>query len=100
MSGLSYFKFRGSGILLVAVPLALVIGIMSIFFYFPVLIYVFCSLAILIFGIYLVILTKMIIGGDIAEFPMDAPILASLFLYLYIMRIFLYILMIFGAAKK
>jgi len=47
-----------------------------------------------------VIVTKRIIGGDIGEFPMDHPIMASLFLYLYIMRIFMYILMIFGAGKR
>ena len=88
------------GIILVCAAAALVIGIMSIFYYFPVMIYVYCSLCIVIFGIYLVIITKMIIGGDIAEFPMDHPIMASLFLYLYIMRIFMYILMIFGAGKR
>ena len=88
------------GIILVCVSAALVIGIMSIFFYFPVLIYVYCSLMILVFGIYLVIITKMIIGGEMLQFPLDRPIMASLFLYLYIMRIFLYILLIFGAGKK
>jgi protein lifeguard len=87
------------GIILVCAAGALIFGIMSIFFYFPVLIYVYCSLLIVIFGIYLVILTKMVIGGGVAEFPMDNPILASLFLYLYIMRIFMYILIMFGARR-
>ena len=87
------------GIILVCSSAALVVGITAIFTNIPALIYVYCTLAIVIFGIYLVIITKAIIGGDIAAFPMDHPILASLFLYLYIMRIFMYILMIFGAKR-
>ena len=51
------------GIILVACAASLVIGITSIFFYFPTMIYVYCSLGILIFGVYLVIITKMIVGG-------------------------------------
>ena len=88
------------GILLVVVAIALVIGISVAFTNIRALYYVYCSIIILIFGIYLVIITKSIIGGDIVEFPMDHPILASLFLYIYIMRIFLYILMILGAGRR
>ena len=87
------------GIVLVAAAAALVIGITAIFVDLPALIYVYCSLIILILSIYLVFITKMIIGGDFPEFPIDNYILASLFLYLYIMRIFMYILMILGARK-
>lgn len=87
------------GIILVCAAGALVLGVMSFFYYFPAMVYVYCSLCIVIFGIYLVIITKMIIGGDIDEFPMDHPIMASLFLYLYIMRIFMYILIMLGAKR-
>ena len=71
-------------------------------FSFEALVIVFGVIAIIVFGIYLVIITKMIIGGDFAEFPLDTPILASLFLYIYTMRIFLYILLILaaGGGKK
>jgi protein lifeguard len=88
------------GLILVCGAGALTFGIMSIFFYFPALIYVYCSLCIVIYGVYLVMITKMIVGGEFAEFPMDHPILASLFLYLYIMKIFMYILMMFGAKRR
>ena len=87
------------GIAIVCGMTALVVGITAIFTDIPALIYVYCSLAIVIFGIYLVIITKMIIGGDYPGFPMDSPILASLFLYMYIMRIFLYILAIVGVKR-
>lgn len=88
------------GILLVCCMAALVVGVSVIFTNITALVYVYCSIAIIIFGIYLVIITKSIVGGDIAEFPMDHPILASLFLYMYIMRIFLYILMILGIGGR
>lgn len=84
------------GIILVCAMAALVVGVSIIFTSIKALVYVYCALAVIIFGVYLVIITKSIIGGDFAEFPMDHPILASLFLYMYIMRIFLYILMILG----
>lgn len=87
------------GIILVCASAALVIGITAIFTNTPALINVYCALAIVIFGIYLVIITKMIIGGEMGEFPMDHPILASLFLYMYIMRIFYYLLIILGSKK-
>lgn len=87
------------GIVLVCGSAAFVIGITAIFTDIPALIYIYCGLAIVIFGIYLVIITKSIIGGEIGEFPMDHPILASLFLYMYIMRIFYYLLLILGSKK-
>jgi len=54
------------GLILVCGAGALTFGIMSIFFYFPALIYVYCSLCIVIYGVYLVIITKMIVGGEFA----------------------------------
>ena len=54
------------GIVVVAAVAALIIGITAIFVDLPALIYVYCSLIILILGIYLVFITKMIIGGDFA----------------------------------
>ena len=51
------------GILIVLVPVAIVLGLMLWVFYFKALIIVFAVIAIIIFGIYLVVITKMIIGG-------------------------------------
>ena len=85
------------GIVIVLIPVLIVLCLMSFFFYLPWLTVAICSIAIVIFGIYLVFITKMIIGGEMEGFPLDTAILASLFLYIYTMRIFLYILMILGA---
>jgi len=52
------------GIVLVCAMTALVVGITAIFTRIPALTYVYCSLAIVIFGIYLIFITKMIIGGE------------------------------------
>lgn len=84
------------GLAIVCGMTAFTVGITAIFTHIPALTYVYCSLAIVVFGVYLVIITKLIIGGEYPGFPMDSPILASLFLYMYIMRIFLYILSILG----
>ena len=88
------------GILMVCVAVAFTLGIALIFTRMSILVVILCALGVVIHGIYLVIITKMIIGGEIAGFPMDAPILASLLLYLYIMRIFLYILALAGIGRR
>lgn len=54
------------GIVLVCAMTAFVVGITAIFTHIPALTYVYCSLCIAIYGIYLVIMTKMIIGGSYA----------------------------------
>ncbi len=88
------------GIILVCVPIATIFCVVGIITNIPAMTVVWCSLAVAVFGIYLVIMTKFIIGEGVEGFPLDAPILASLFLYLYIMRIFLYILIAVGASKR
>ena len=88
------------GILLISLSAMFVIGITAIFVRLPVLIFVLCGLGLIIYGIYLVIITKMIIDNSLGGFPLDSAIIASVFLYIYIMRIFLYILALLGAAKK
>ena len=78
----------------------LVIGITCIFVRIPMLGIVLCVLGVIVYGVYLVIITKMIIGGQMAKFPLDSAIIASVFLYIYIMRIFLYILALVARLKK
>lgn len=84
------------GILLVCCAGAFTLGIASIFVYMPLLYVLLCVLGLVIYGIYLVIITKMIIGNELGGFPLDSPIIASVFLYIYIMRIFLYLLALFS----
>ena len=88
-----------TGLLVVCGATAFAIGISFIFARSYGLLMLFCALGVIIYGIYLVIITKMIIGGELPGFPLDAPIIASLLLYIYIMRIFLYILTILGARR-
>jgi FtsH-binding integral membrane protein len=84
------------GILLVCCAAAFTLGIASIFVYMPLLYVLICVLGLVIYGIYLVIITKMIIGNELGGFPLDSPIIASVFLYIYIMRIFIYLLALFS----
>lgn len=51
------------GVLMVCVAVSFTIGITLIFTRMAVLVYVFCALGVIIYGIYLVFITKMIIGG-------------------------------------
>ena len=88
------------GIIIVVSFTASIVAIVSIFTNNDTLVMVYCGLVVTIYGIYLVIITKLIIGGDYPEFPMDNYILASLFLYIYIMKMFMYILMIVARSKK
>jgi FtsH-binding integral membrane protein len=57
---------------------------------------VYCSLCVLLFGIYLIIDTQLIIGGKRIALTIDEYVAAALLLYVDIITIFLYILQMFG----
>lgn len=88
------------GLILVCASVGLIIGITCIFVYIPLFVVLICILGVIIYGIYLVIITKMIIGGQMAKFPLDSAVIASVFLYIYIMRIFLYILSLVARLRR
>jgi len=90
------------GILIVVSLTAILVLIIALVSMAPVMISIYCGLAVIIYGIYLVVITKMIIGGDndMVAFPLDNYIIASLFLYIYIMRMFLFILRIVANARR
>jgi len=105
--GLSAYAFlcKGNfvawiGILVICSLTSLIIGISLIFVRDQNLLLIYCGLGVIIYGIYLVILTKMIIGDKMGGFPLDSAIIASVFLYIYIIRMFLYILIIVGKIRK
>ena len=81
------------------IPVAIFLSLMIWVFHIPALSIVFGTIMVIILGVYLVVITKMIIGGEYAEFPMDSPILASLYLYIITLRMFLYIIMILGGGR-
>ncbi len=88
------------GIIMVVSVTMLMVLFVAIFTFADVLICIYCGLAVIIYGIYLVIITKMIIGGEFAEFPMDNYIIASILLYIYIVKIFMMILKIVAISRK
>lgn len=52
----------------------------------------YCALGVLLFGIYLVVDTQMLLGGRSIELSVDDYVLASFCLYVDIIQIFLYLL--------
>jgi hypothetical protein len=67
-------------------------GIFSIFWYSRFLYILYCTLGVLLFGIYLIIDTQMILGGKRMQFSIDDYVAAAMLLYIDIIQIFLYIL--------
>lgn len=56
----------------------------------------YCTMGIIIFGIYIIIDIIMIVGGKRFEISYDDYIFAALILYIDIIRLFLYILAMLG----
>ena len=80
------------GILIVLLVAMLILGIVSIFAWSPFLDNLYCCLGVIVFGIYLVIDTQMIIGGRKMQLSMDDYVVGALILYIDIIQIFLYLL--------
>jgi FtsH-binding integral membrane protein len=89
------------GIIIVVSITMFMVFMVAIFTFAPIMISIYCGLAVIIYGIYLVFITKMIIGNENMDgFPMDNYILASLFLYIYIIKMFLMILRIVANSRR
>lgn len=80
------------GILLVLLACLIVLGITSFFVSSPFLTNLYCCVGVLLFGVYLVIDTQLIMGGKSVELRIDEYALAAMLLYIDIIQIFLYIL--------
>ena len=52
----------------------------------------YCALGVLLFGIYLIIDTQMILGGKRIQLSVDEYVAAAMMLYIDVIQIFLYIL--------
>lgn len=70
----------------------LMLGIFSLFVWSPFLNNLYCALGVIVFGIYLVIDTQLIVGGRRLELSMDDYVAGALILYLDVIQIFLYLL--------
>lgn len=84
------------GILLCALVAFAFFGLFSIFFGAAMKIF-YCTLGVILFGIYLVFDTQMIVGKHGYQYSKEDYILAAINLYLDIIQIFIYILQILGS---
>ena len=80
------------GLLFVCLIVLVVAGIFLIFTDNNVVHIFFCMLGIILFSIYLIYDTQLIVGGKRYEFSIDDYIIGALSLYLDIINIFLYII--------
>ncbi|KAG8286922.1 hypothetical protein J6590_049011 [Homalodisca vitripennis] len=88
------------GILFVAVVILMVFGIICLFFPGKTMILVYSSLGALLFSVYIVYDTQMMMGGDHKySISPEEYVFASLNLYMDIVNLFLYILTILGASR-
>lgn len=105
--GLTLFAFQTrwdftmmGGILFVAVIILMVFGIVAIFVKGKIVTLVYASLGALIFSVYLIYDTQLMLGGKHKySISPEEYIFAALNLYLDIINIFLYILTIIGASR-
>ncbi|XP_053675916.1 protein lifeguard 1-like [Anopheles nili] len=105
--GLTLFAFQTKwdftvmgGILFVAVLILMLFGLIAIFFPGKTITLVYASAGALIFSIYLVYDTQLMLGGEHKySISPEEYIFAALNLYLDIVNIFLYILTIIGATR-
>lgn len=105
--GLTLFAFQTKwdftmmgGILFVAVLILLLFGIVAIFVHNKILELVYASLGALIFSIYLIYDTQLMMGGKHKySISPEEYIFAALNLYIDIINIFMYILAIIGNAR-
>ena len=61
---------------------------------------VICILGVIIYGLYLIFDTQLLIGKNKNAFSIDDYIVAAMFLYIDIIQIFLYILQILGGSSN
>lgn len=80
------------GILVVILVAMLFLAIFMIFSYSKVAYIIYCTLGVILFGIYLIIDTQLIMGNKRYGLTLDDYVLGALILYVDIIQIFLYIL--------
>ena len=88
------------GVLIVAMVVFLIFGIVAIFVPGKIMTLVYSSIGALLFSVYLVYDTQLMMGGDHKySISPEEYIFAALNLYLDIINIFMYILAIIGASR-
>lgn len=105
--GLTIFAFQTKidftvmgGVLFVAVIILIIFGIVAMIFPGKTIILIYASIGALIFSIYIIYDTQMMIGGNHKySISPEEYVFASLNLYMDIVNLFLYILTIIGASR-
>ena len=87
---------RQRGFIFVLVVTFMMLGFFSIFFYSYVFMMFMCTLGVIIFGIFLIYDTQLILGEGRHKLQIDDYILGALILYTDIIMIFYYLLMLCG----
>lgn len=88
------------GILLACMVVFMIFGIVAIFFKGKIITLVYASIGALLFSVYLIYDTQLMMGGDHKySISPEEYIFAALNLYLDIVNIFIYILTIIGASR-
>jgi FtsH-binding integral membrane protein len=87
------------GIIIVLSVAMLVLFIVTLFTSSPFIYNLYCCIGVVLFGIYLIIDTQMILGGRTVELAVDEYFLAAMLLYIDIIQIFLYLLQLLGNNK-
>lgn len=97
--GLTVYAFKTTsdfttsvGLVLVLMISLAVLAITCMFVSSSILTNIYCCVGVLLFGLYLVIDTQMIVGGKSVELTIDEYALAAMLLYIDIIQIFTYIL--------
>lgn len=81
-------------ILIVLSVVLVVLWLILLFTDSKILTLIYCGVGVMLFGIYLIVDTKMIMGGRGIEIGIDEYYFASMLLYIDIIQIFLYLLQI------
>lgn len=84
------------GIMHVLVVSLLLFGLLMIFMYNSALYLLFCYFAVVVYGIFIVYDTQLIVGGRYRELGYDDYILGALILYIDVIGLFIYLLRILG----
>ena len=87
------------GIVMILGAILLVLFIVTLFTSSPLIHNIYCGVGVLLFGIYLIIDTQMILGGRSIELSIDDWALAAMLLYIDIIQIFLYLLQLLGSSN-
>ena len=90
---------RKRGFIFILVVTLMMLGLFSIFFYNYVFMMLLCTLGVILFGIFLIYDTQLIIGEGRHSLQIDDYILGALILYTDIIMIFYYLLQITGACR-